>query len=294
MKTESNCDNFFIVKVALAQIAPRLGDVEHNLQLHLHFIEKSKKKKASLIVFPELSLTGYTLMDLVQEVGLKPAGAPIFKQIKALSRHMDIVLGFVEEKEAGVFYNSSAYLSGGKIIHIHRKVFLPTYGMLEEGKFFAPGKNFETFPTRFGRAGLMICRDFLSYGAGYLLFAGGADIIIVTSAAPGRGFSERQGFATDRMWGLMGETISFFSTSFVIYSNRVGCEDGKTFSGGSFVYNPQGKLLVKASSVDEELVVVDLDLNQIRASRKTWPFKRDDKPEIILRALERIVRKYED
>ncbi len=294
MKTGSNCANFFIVKVALAQIAPRLGDLAQNLQLHLHFIEKSMKKKARLIVFPELSLTGYTLMDLVQEVGLKPAESPIFRKIKALSRNTDIVLGFVEEREAGVFYNSSAYLSAGKIVHIHRKVFLPTYGMLEEAKFFAPGRNFETFPTQFGRAGLMICRDFLSYGAGYLLFAGGADIIIVTSAAPGRGFSEKRGFATDRMWELMGEAISFFSTSFVIYSNRVGCEDGKIFAGGSFVYNPQGKLLVKASPIEEELVFADLDLNEIRASRKTWPFKRDDKPEIILRALERIVRKHED
>jgi len=282
------------MKVALAQIAPHLADVDKNLQVHLHFIEKSRRKKADLVVFPELSLTGYTLMDLVQEVGLKPAESPIFRKIKDLSQNIDIVLGFVEEKEAGVFTNSSAYLSGGQIVHIHRKVFLPTYGMLEEGKFFAPGKNFETFPTQFGRAGLMICRDFLSYGAAYLLFAGGADIIIVTSAAPGRGFSERPGFATDRMWELMGEAISFFSTAFVIYSNRVGCEDGKTFAGGSFIYDPQGNLLVKASPVEQELVCVDLDLNEVRESRKTWPFKRDDRPEIILQALERIVRKYED
>ncbi len=282
------------MKAVLAQISPRLGELEQNLSLHLHFIEKAKKRKADLIVFPELSLTGYTLMDMVQEVGLIPAGDAIFKPLKALSRQIDIVLGFVEEKEKGVFYNSSAYLAGGEILHIHRKVFLPTYGMFEEGKFFAQGKNFNTFLTRFGRAGLMICRDFLSYGASYLLFAGGADFIIVISAAPGRGMSEGQEFATSRMWELMGECASFFSTCFVLYSNRVGFEDGKAFAGGSFVFNPMGKLLVKASPVDEELVFVDLDLEEIRASRKKWPYKRDDRPEIILQALERIVRGYED
>ena len=294
LQTRPNCANFFSMKAALMQVSTRLGDLKENLNRHVHLIEKAKKKKADLIVFPELSLTGYTLMDMVQEVGLNPAEAPIFKPLKALSRGIDIVLGFVEEKEKGVFYNSSAYLSGGEILHLHRKVFLPTFGMFEEGKFFAQGKNFGCFATRFGRVGLMICRDFLSYGASYLLFADGADIIIVISAAPGRGMSERPGFATNRMWELMGEAISFFSTSFVLYCNRVGFEDGKAFAGGSFVFDPKGKLLVKASSVDEDLVFIDLNLEEIRTSRKKWPYKRDDKPEIILQSLQRIVREYED
>jgi predicted amidohydrolase len=282
------------MKIALAQVSPRLGELKQNLNLHLHFIEKAKKKKAGLVVFPELSLTGYTLMDMVQEAGLNPAKDAIFAALKKLSREIDIVLGFVEEKEKGIFFNSAAYLSGGKILHVHRKVFLPTHGMFEEAKFFAQGKNFRSFPTRYGRTGLMICRDFLSYGASYLLFADGADLIIVISAAPGRGMSEEKAFETSRMWELMGEAISFFSTSFVLYCNRVGFEDGKVFAGGSFVYNPLGKLLVKASAVDEELVVVDLDLEEIRSSRKKWPYKRDDKPEVILQALARIIRGYED
>jgi predicted amidohydrolase len=282
------------MKVALAQISPRLGDLQQNLSLHVHFIEKAKKKKADLIIFPELSLTGYTLMDMVQEMGLNPAEDAIFNPLKVLSLQIDIVLGFVEEKEKGVFCNSAVYLSGGNFLHIHRKVFLPTFGMFEEGKFFARGKNFKTFATSFGKAGLMICRDFLSYGASYLLFASGVDFIIIISAAPGRGMAESEQFATSRMWELMGETISFFSTSFVLYCNRVGFEDGKAFAGGSFVYNPMGKLLAKASSVDEELVFVDIDLEEIRSSRKKWPYKRDDKPEIILHALERIVREHED
>jgi predicted amidohydrolase len=282
------------MRVALAQISPHLGELEKNLEIHLRLIERSRKKKADLVIFPELSLTGYTLMDLVPEVALDPRRHPLFKKLREASRGIDIVLGFVEEKEKGLFYNSAAYLSRGKILHLHRKVFLPTYGMFEEAKFFAQGRNFNAFDTRFGRAGLMICRDFLSYGAGYLLFAGGADIIIVISAAPGRGFSGRGGFATARMWELMGEAISYFSTAFVFYVNRVGFEEGKAFAGGSFVFNPAGRVLARASNAGEELLLADLDLDEIREARKKWTFKRDDRPEIILQALERIVHDIKD
>jgi predicted amidohydrolase len=282
------------MRISLAQVAPRLGDLQKNFELHHYFIEKAKKKKADLIVFPELSLTGYTLMDMVQEVGLNPAEDPLFKRLKASSRDIDIVLGFVEEKEPGLFYNSAAYLSKNQILHIHRKVFLPTYGMFEEGKFFAQGKNFRPFVASFGKTGLMICRDFLSLGAGYLLFVGGAEVIIVISAAPGRGFSDEGGFATSRMWELMGEALSFFSSSFIAYANRVGFEDGKAFAGGSFIYNPLGNLIAKAPAVEEQMIIADLDLEEVRAARKTWPFKRDDRPELLLQAFQRIVHEDED
>jgi predicted amidohydrolase len=282
------------MKVALAQVSSRLGDIDKNLERHIYFVEKARRKKANLVVFPELSLTGYTLMDLVADVALNPGVHPVFKELKVLSRGIDLVVGFVEEKEKGIFYNSAAYLTGGRIAHIHRKVFLPTFGMFEEARFFGQGRSFRPFDTRFGRAGLMICRDFLSYGASYLLFAGGSDLIIVVSAAPGRGFREEGGFVTSRMWELMGEAISYFSTAFVIYTNRVGFEDGKAFAGGSLVFNPKGQLIARASDIDEEMLLADLRLDELREIRKRWTFKRDDRPEIILHALEEIVSQHED
>lgn len=282
------------MKVAIAQIAPHLGDVEKNFEVHLNLVERAQKNKADLIIFPELSLTGYTLQDFVPEVALKPDESPHFQRLKQLSKDISLVVGFVEEKERGLFFNSAAYLSDGKILHIHRKVFLPTYGMFEELKFFGQGKNFLTFESPLGKTGLMICYDFLHYGAGYLLFAGGSEIVIVLSAAPGRGISGENGWETSHMWELMGESLSRFSTSFVIYANRVGFEDGKSFAGGSFIYNPGGRLLAKASYGDEEFMVTDIDLDEIRTFRKKWPYKRDEKPEIVLEALKRIVKNYED
>ncbi len=282
------------MKVALAQVSSRLGDIDKNLESHIYFVEKARRKKADLVVFPELSLTGYTLMDLVADVALNPRTHPVFKELKVLSRGIDLVVGFVEEKERGIYYNAAAYLTRGRIAHIHRKVFLPTFGMFEEARFFGQGRSFRPFDTRFGRAGLMICRDFLSYGASYLLFAGSADLIIVISAAPGRGFRKEGGFVTSRMWELMGEAISYFSTAFVIYTNRVGFEDGKAFAGGSFVFSPNGRLLARASDIDEEMLLADLRLEELREVRKKWTFKRDDRPEIILHALEEIVSQHED
>ena len=284
------------MKAVLVQMAPRLGDIKTNLNRHLESLDRARKDKADLVVFPELSLTGYSLKDLVPDAALDAAHSPVFKEILAAGRGMSVVVGFVEERdsERGLFYNSAAFLADGKVLHVHRKVFLPTFGMFEEGKFFAQGRNFRPFQAPFGKTGLMICRDFLQYGSSYLLFAGGAEVLIVISAAPGRGVAGPGGFETSHMWELMGEAMSCFSTAFVLYCNRTGSEDGVTFAGGSFIYSPKGERLARASDLDEEVLSCEFDMELVRQVRKKWTFKRDERPEIILHSLERIVRRHED
>lgn len=284
------------MKIALAQISPHLGNIRKNFDLHLQAVDKAKREQADLLIFPELSLTGYLLKDLVETAALDPDKSPIFKEFKSLSRDISLVLGFVEEKaqDKGLFYNSAAFLDKGKILHIHRKVFLPTSGMFDEARFFAQGRNFRTFSAPYGKIGILICRDFLHYAASYLLFTGGSEIVIVVSAAPGRGLAGKNGFATSRMWELMGEAISRFSSAFVIYCNRAGLEDGIVFAGGSFIFNPFGKRLAQAPYLKRNFLIQEVDLAEIRRARKNWPFKRDDKPEVILEALKRIVHDYDD
>ncbi len=283
------------MKAHLIQMAPRLGDLPANVDRHLEALARAREAGAELVVFPELSLTGYTLKDLVSDVALSPSRSPVFKKLLDAGRGMSVVVGFVEEKEdeRGLFYNSAAFLAEGRVLHIHRKVFLPTFGMFEEAKIFAQGRNVLPFRAPFGRSGMMICRDFLQYGSSYLLFVGGAEVFIVVSAAPGRGVGG-EGFETSRMWELMGEAVSHFSTAFVLYCNRVGSEEGVTFAGGSFVFSPEGTLLARAPDVDEAVLACDLDLGLVRDVRKRWTFKRDERPEIVLHSLERIVRGYED
>jgi predicted amidohydrolase len=284
------------MKIVLAQVAPALGDVAANLEMHLDVLEKARRQKADLVVFPELSLTGYTLKDLVEEVALDPAKDPRIRKLAARTKGLSAVVGFVEESpaEAGLFYNAAAFISEGRLLHVHRKVYLPTNGMFEEAKFFAQGREFRTFAAPFGRVGLLICRDFLHYGASYVHFASGADMIVCVSAAPGRGVEGGDAFATSRMWELMGEAVSYFSTAFVIYANRVGVEEGVTFAGGSFVFAPGGRLAGRAAYLDADLLVRRVDPAAVREARRKWLFKRDEKPEVILRSLERTVRASED
>jgi predicted amidohydrolase len=284
------------MKIALAQIVPKLGDVEANVASHLDILEKARRRKADLVVFPELGLTGYTLKDLAEEVALDPASDPRFRRIVARTKGLSAVVGFVEESpgDRGLFYNAAAFLADGRLVHVHRKVFLPTSGIFEEAKFFAQGRDFRTFRAPFGRAGLLVCRDFLQYGSSYVHYAAGADLIVCISAAPGRGVADGEAFETSRMWELMGEAVSYFSTAFVVYVNRVGSEDGVTFAGGSFVFAPGGRLLVRASAVDPQVVDCRIDLAAVREARRKWLFRRDEKPEAIWRSLERIVRAPED
>lgn len=284
------------MKVALAQTAPHLGNIKKNFELHLRVIEKARKENVELLVFPELSLTGYKLRDLTELVAVNPSKSKEINALTSLSKEMALVFGFVEERpeERGLFYNSAAFCWGGRNVHIHRKVFLPTFGMFEELRFFAQGRNFRTFDTPWGKMGLLICRDFLHYNANYLLFAGGAETIIVLSAAPGRGLPKEKGFASSRMWELMGEAMGRFSQAFVLYCNRVGHEDGIVFAGGSFIFGPMGNILGQAAYFEPEVLVREIDMNEVRKARKNWPFKRDDKPEVTLEALKRIVHGYDD
>ncbi len=282
------------MRIALAQIAPCLGDREKNLKLHLACLDTARASRADLVVFPELSLTGYRLRDLVPETALRPDSSPLFQRLLKESRRIPLVVGF-EESASGLYYNAAAFLAGGKILHIHRKVFLPTFGMFEEARFFAPGNDFKTFDSPLGKTGLLICRDFLHLSSGYLLQAGGAEAVIVLSAAPGRG-SAGPGtgtFATSRMWELMGETLSFFTSSFVVYCNRAGFEDGMSFAGGSFVFDPSGRLLARAAYAERDFLTVTCDLRDIRRARKHWPWVRDDKPEVVLRSLQKTLDRHE-
>src|SRR5215470_9067292 len=173
------------VNIGLAQIYPKLGDVCANLDKHMAYIEQAAQRDTDLLVFPELSLTGYQVQDLVPEVAIRAEpDDPTFKAMLDASRRMDIVFGFVHQDKRQRFYIADAYLSGGEVLHIHHKVYLCTYGMFDESRYFAPGETVRAFDTRFGRVGMLICEDFWHVSPPYLLWMDGADIMIFHSASP--------------------------------------------------------------------------------------------------------------
>jgi predicted amidohydrolase len=283
------------MRLALAQIAPHLGDMQANLEMHLQFIEQARRAGAHLIVFPELSLTGYVLQDLVSWVARRPqAEDGFFRPLFQASRDLDIVFGFVDEDEHHRFYIASGYLSEGKLLHIHHKVYLPTYGLFDEGRFFAPGGRVRAFDTRFGRLGLLICEDFWHVSPPYLLWLDGADLMIFTSASPGRGLSQDSRLASSRWVETVNQSYAGLFTCFIAHCNRVGYEDGLNFWGGSTVFDPNGELIAHAPYHEESLTLATLDLGQLRRTRARLPLLRDERPYLVQRELARLLTRDEE
>jgi NAD+ synthase (glutamine-hydrolysing) len=280
------------INLALAQIATKLGDVQGNLEKHLDYISQAKAEKADLILFPELSLTGYMLQDLVSTVSHRPTEEdPIFKPLLKASQSMDLVVGFVDEDPRHRFYIASAYLSGGRVLHVHHKVYLPTYALFDEGRFFTPGGSIRSFGTRFGQVGMLICEDFWHASPPYLLWLDGADLLLFSSASPGRGLNQHPKLESAWWVENVNQSYANLFTSFVAHSNRVGYEDGLTFWGGATVFDPNGERIAHGPYFEEALTMVTLDMNQIRRIRSRLPLIRDERADLVHRELERILSK---
>ncbi len=278
------------IKIGLAQFNTKLGDNQANLNKHLALIEQAQGQSADLLIFPELSLTGYALQDLASASALRPhQDDPIFEDLLKASKQLDLMVGFVHEDRRHRFYIASAYLSGGKILHIHDKVYLPTYGMFDEGRFFAPGDSVQAFNTRFGRVGMLICEDFWHASSPYLLWLDGADILLFQSASPGRGLNEKPRLSSSEWVEHTNRAYAGMFTNFVAHANRVGYEDGLNFWGGSTIYDPNGDLVVRAPDFEESLTVAEIDLDQLSRTRARLPLLRDERIQFVQRELERIL-----
>ncbi len=278
--------------LTLAQIATKLGDVQSNLEKHLDYIKQAKASKTDLIVFPELSLTGYVLQDLVPSVALRPTeDNPIFSRLLRESQSLDIVVGFVDEDSRHRYYIAGAYLSGGRVLHVHHKCYLPTYTLFDEGRFFTHGDTLRAFDTRFGRMGLLICEDFWHASPPYLLWLDGADVLLFTSASPGRGVAQYDKLESAWWVESVNQSYANLFTAFVAHSNRVGYEDGLNFWGGATVFDPRGERIAQGPYFEEALTTVSLDLNEVRRTRARLPLLRDEQPALVQRELARILGK---
>ena len=278
------------ITVGLAQIYPKLGDLRHNLAAHLETIGQARRQNVDLLVFPELSLTGYQVQDLVPEVALRSdASDPVYAELLAASADIDIVFGFVHEDKRKRFYIANAYLSGGETLHVHHKLYLPTYAMFDESRYFARGSSVRAFDTRFGRLGMLICEDFWHVSQPYLLWLDGADILLLNSSSPSRGLNESGRLGGTRWVELVNQAYGSMFTAYVLHCNRVGYEDGKNFWGGSSVVDPDGEFMTHGLYFDEALITQELDLNQLHRTRARLPLLRDERPGLVRRELGRII-----
>ena len=275
-------------KVAIAQINPRLGDLQSNLALYEEKIHRAVKEKADLLLFPELSLTGYFLRDMVPNVALK-LSAPEIKELKKLSREVSFVAGLVEESSDYRFYNAAIYFEAGEIRHVHRKVYLPTYGMFDEQRYFARGDRVRAFDSKFGRIAVLICEDLWHPSTVYLAALDGAVAILCPSASPLRGITDQQVQDDNaRYWELINRAYAETFSLFMIYGNRVGFEDGVGFWGGSELLDPAGRRIAKGKYYDEDFIVGEVALESVRRKRTMAPLLRDEDLDLTINELMRI------
>ncbi len=276
------------MKAVLAQIAPALGDVDRNLATHLAEIRRAARAKADLIVFPELSLTGYLLQDLTAESAQDPARSVPLRRLAEASRTIGVVAGYVERSPALLHHNAAGAWLDGRLAHVHRKVYLPTYGMFDEGRYFAAGEMFRTFQAPWGRTGLLICEDFWHLSSSYLLSQEGMEVLVVISASPIKGLDAARHPSSVEAWIQLGQVVARFLSCFVLYVNRAGYEDGWSYGGGSFAVDPSGKVLARAGLLRPETLTVTLDPPRLSKARTAAPILRDEKLDLVRRELDRI------
>lgn len=279
------------LRIALAQIAPRLGALEDNLARHHALLADARTAGADLVVFPELGLTGYQLQDLAAEVAMR-VDDPRLTALAAATGGCSAVVSFVEESTDHRLFIAAALLEDGLIRHVHRKLFLPTYGLFDERRFFAAGDQLRAVPSRLGLGvGLAVCEDFWHLTVPQVLALDGAQLLINVSSSPGRDLAATNevGLGTATSWRTLMRTYAQLTTSFVVFCNRVGVDESISFWGGSEVIAPTGAAIFSAPLYDEGLYTVDIAPADIRRERIGLPLLRDERPELGVRELERIV-----
>ena len=274
--------------VVLAQIKPKLGCIADNLALIEERIQQATAAGTDLIIFPELALTGYFLKDLVPEVARQLDSPEIMRMVE-LSRNISIAVGFVEVTSDYRFFNTALYLEDGAIKHLHRKVYLPTYGLFDEQRYFARGEQFRAFDTKFGRMGMMICEDMWHLSASYILAMDGATTLICLSSSPARGISGDSLGSSDA-WQKLTSTTAMFLNCRVLYCNRVGYEDGVNFWGGSEYIAPSGESMARAALLEDDMLAATVEEGVLRRERIFSPMLRDENLFVTMQELQRITR----
>ena len=281
------------LRVAVYQFAPRLRDVARNTQ---RIADTARRVAPDLLVTPELSITGYDLRDdvhaLARAMTIGSRSQQIWPEASSLSRHA-VLVGAVERADTTVPYNAAALFEGDVVTHLQRKIYLPTYGMFDEGRYFGRGERVEPFVINGWRCGVLICEDYWHPLLGYLHALQRCHVLLVMAAAPGRGVWEggEDGafFASSDSWERIARTYAQLYGIYVVVCNRCGVEGGVTFAGESFVVAPDTTVIARAG-IEEEVLEVSLSLEALAAARAPYAHVRDEDAALALRELARIAR----
>lgn len=270
------------LRAAIVQTKPLKGRYAENLRTLGEAFGQLAPDPPQLIVLPEAGLTGYFLEGAVYDLALPAARfardlARVWREAGG-TKAVDLVAGFFENDE-GTYYNSAIYVhvdrEGVRIVHLHRKMFLPTYGVFDEERFLSRGRELGVFETSFGRMALLICEDACHAIVPTIAAIKGARILIVPSASPGRGIEGEGELGSVAQWRELLRLAALEHGIYIIYAGLTGFEGGKGMTGSSCVIDPRGVLLVQAPPSEACIVRADLDLREIDLARASLPLLGD-------------------
>ncbi|MBA4157068.1 MAG: carbon-nitrogen hydrolase [Gemmatimonadetes bacterium] len=276
------------------QFSPSLGRVADNLARIAAAQADAAGEEVSLLVTPELSLTGYDLRDRTHSLAA-PLDPATFAQLRG---GPDVILGTVELGPGFVPFNTAVHLRAGEILHRHRKVYLPTYGMFDEGRYFGAGDRVRSYDAGGGwQIGMLVCEDLWHPALAYLLAMSGANLLVVQTAAAGRGIRDghpaRQGgagrFASWAAWEHLAIAAAIAYGVYVVLANRVGVEGPCVFAGGSMIIAPDGSTVARADDRDEDRITAELRLDRVAAARRPFSHARDEDAHLLQRELSRLI-----
>jgi predicted amidohydrolase len=278
-------------KIRVCQIDTVLTNFEENVMKHVELVKQAMDDKISLVVFPELSLTGYNVQDAAQDIAIRIDDVRL-KELKSLSKKISILCGAIELSEDFGVYNAAFFFENSAVRSVHRKIYLPTYGMFEELRYFSAGNKVEAFEsTRLGKIGVSICEDNWHISVPYLLAVQGAKLLVSLVASPLRMDGTTGELRVAQTWEMMNRTYANLLSVFVVCANRVGNEDGLSFWGGSEIISPDGQQLAKAPQFEEAHIDADFDLNAVKRARLNSSHFLDEDVRFMQAELERIVSK---
>jgi len=263
------------IKLALAQIEAKRENKKENLRKIQEFTNKAQNQGAKLIIFPELSLTGYVMRDQVYEMAETLPG-PSSRMIQDLAKEtgLHIIFGMPElsEKAKATIFNTAVLVGPKGLIGKYRKMYLPTHSVFEEKRYFRPGNQVASFGTSLGNIGLCICYDLFFPEVCRLTRLKGAQLIVAISASP----AVRRSY-----FEILTVSRALENTAFLAYVNLAGIEEGLQFWGGSRVAGPNGDLIAKARYDVEDLVICDIDFSDMKTAEASIPTLKDLRPEIF-------------
>lgn len=279
-------EEFSKVRIAVAQMECVLGDTQKNLERALTLIDEAEALGAQLVVLPELALTGLSVEDFAYDVAVT-TDSELLEPIRVQSERISIAIGFLERgDQPGQVFNSVAYFEGGKLLHVHRKLYLTTYGDLTEGKVLTAGNRYDTFSTKFGKIGIVICEDAWHVPLPYLAAISGARILLTCAGSPAGNTSAN--CSSEELWRTVNRSTAVTLKMVNVFANRVGSEPPLEFWGGSHILNVDGTFEVTIDHDRDGVGIADIDLEDIGRQRYRFPYMRDERVGMTLRELRRV------